>query len=179
MRLDCAARGQEGLASGPSNELRNLAIVVFEAFDRSPTTKGFIMKKLIHTALFTTAAGALTFGAAASLDVRAENLGAGAIGVASCDADGVDVAWGFVENEPELVGFLYIRDVAPECFTQTVNVSVGSAQSAVLATGTAVIDAQNVADATVLVDLSSDVQASQIHEVSVTITGAPTPPPAP
>lgn len=137
------------------------------------------MKKIIHTALFATAAGALTFGAAASLDVRAENLGAGAVGVTACDADGVDVAWGFVENEPELVGFLYIRDVAPECFTQTVNVSVSNAESAILATGTAVITEQNVADATVLVDLSSDVQAAQIYEVSVTITGAPTPPPAP
>lgn len=136
------------------------------------------MKKLIHTALFATAAGALTLGAAASLDVRAENLGAGAAAVESCDADGVDVAWGFVENEPELVGFLYIRDVAPECFTQTVNVSVSDAGSAILATGTAVITAQNVTDATVLVDLSSDIQAALIHEVSVTMTGAPTPPPA-
>ncbi len=136
------------------------------------------MKKYIQTALFTTAAGALTFGAAASLDLRAENLGAGATGVASCDADGVDVAWGFVENEPELVGFVFVRDLAPECFTQTVNVSVGDAASAVLATGTAVIDEQNVADATVIVDLSSDIQAAEIHEVSVTITGAPTAPPA-
>lgn len=148
-----------------------------EVFVPSATDERNIMKKIIHTALFTTAAGALTFGAAASLDVRAENLGAGATGVAACDPDGVDVAWGFVENEPELVGFLYIRDVAPECFTQTVNVSVGNEFSAVIATGTAVITAQDVADATVLVDLTSDVQAAQIHEVSVTMTGAPTPPP--
>lgn len=131
------------------------------------------MKKFIHTALFTTAAGALTFGAAASLDLRAENLGAGATSVASCDPDGVDVAWGFVENEPELVGFIYVRDLSPECYTQTINVSVSSSESAVLATGTAVVSVQNALDATVLVDLSSDIQAAQIHEVSVTITGAP------
>lgn len=136
------------------------------------------MKKIIHTALFATAAGALTFGAAASLDVRAENLGAGAAAVESCDPDGVDVAWGFVPNEPELVGFLYVRDVAPECFTQTVNVSVSNAQSAIMATGTALVDAQAVADGTVIVDLSSAVQAEHVYEVSVTITGAPSAVPA-
>ncbi len=50
------------------------------------------MKKIVLTVLFATVAGALTFGAAASLPVSSQNLGSGGIGVVSCDTDGVEVS---------------------------------------------------------------------------------------
>ena len=45
-------------------------------------------------------AGALPFGAAASLPVSSENLGSGGIGVVSCDPDGVDVSYLLKDTEP-------------------------------------------------------------------------------
>ena len=135
------------------------------------------MKRAIHGALFATLAGALTFGAAASLDVRAENLGSGAAAVVACDSDGVDVAYEFLANEPTLVDALIVRDVDAACLSQTMTVSVSDSTSLVIATGVAVVDGE-----TVTVDitptpaytlLSDSVASDSVAEVSVTITGAP------
>ena len=51
------------------------------------------MKKMVITLLMATMAGALTFGAAASLSVSANDLGSGGTLVAACDTDGINVVW--------------------------------------------------------------------------------------
>jgi hypothetical protein len=124
------------------------------------------MQKYLQGALFATVAGALTFGAAASLNVHADNLGGGAVGVVSCDAD-VDVSFAPAAGEPELVGAIVISNIDAACEGQTATVSVSNLGSAILATGS-----ETVAGDTLTVPLTSAPQAAQIAEVSVTITGA-------
>ena len=51
------------------------------------------MKKVIIALLLATMAGALTFGAAASLGLTSQDLGAGRAPVESCDTDNVNVQW--------------------------------------------------------------------------------------
>ncbi|MFW2335670.1 hypothetical protein [Ilumatobacter sp.] len=137
------------------------------------------MQKYIQGALFATVAGALTLGAAASLNVNAENLGGGASAVLSCD-DEVDVAFQLLENEPELVGAIFVRDISEACLTQLATVSVSNGISAIIADGEAVVDGETLivplvprADYSALVGLSDSVRATDVYEVSVTITGAP------
>ena len=124
------------------------------------------MKKAIHGALFATVAGALTFGAAATLPVNASNLGAGSSAVVSCDTDGVDVDFGLQFGEPELVNAVVVNDIAAACLGEAIRVSLSDSGSGIIATGDLL-----VSDSTMIIPVTP-VQAALVYEVSVTISGA-------
>ena len=135
------------------------------------------MQKYLYGALFATLAGALTFGAAASLTVTSENLGAGSTGVVSCD-DEVFVDYGLLGDEFELVGSVFLRDVAGACQAQLAYVTVSDELSRIIGTGQAIVDGPDVnvvitptAEYSAESGLSDSVLAADVYEVSVTISG--------
>lgn len=135
------------------------------------------MKKMIHAAAFATVAGALTFGAAASLPVNAGNLGAGSSPVESCDPGGVDVDFGLLFNEPELVNAVVVSDIAAECVGQAIRVSVSDGSSAVIGVGDLIVSGSSMIIPINPMPgnpwgLTDSVPAAEVAEVSVTISGA-------
>lgn len=135
------------------------------------------MKKIIHTALFATVAGALTFGAAASLQVNASNLGAGSAPVSSCDTDGVTVDYGLMFNEPELVNAIVVSDIDAACNGQALRVSVSDELSAVIGVGDLLVSGTTMIIPITPMPgnpwgLTDSVPAAEVSEVSVTISGA-------
>lgn len=97
------------------------------------------MKKVIFTLLFATVAGALTFGAAASLPVQSENLGSGGVGVVSCDGDGVGVTYNLVKNDPQIVDGLTVEGIDDACKGQTLSYAVLDDKGVSLVDGSRVI----------------------------------------
>ncbi|MGB7818119.1 MAG: hypothetical protein WBL35_05185 [Ornithinibacter sp.] len=124
------------------------------------------MKKTILTVLFATAAGALTFAAAASLPVSSENLGSGGTTVVSCDTDGVEVSYDLVPQAHQLVGGITVDGIDPACVGQTLHWALSDSASAWLADGSAVVTGGTQSFA-----LSSDIESEVIGEVAVTIAG--------
>lgn len=124
------------------------------------------MNKLFHAAAFATVAGALTFGAAATLDVNASNLGAGSSGVVSCDTDGVDVDFGLQNGEPELVNAVVVSNISDDCLNESIRVSLSDGGSNIISLGDVL-----VSGSTTIVPVAI-VEASIVEAVSVTISGA-------
>jgi len=124
------------------------------------------MKKIVLTVLFATVAGALTFGAAASLPVSSQNLGSGGVGVVSCDTDGVEVSYDLVPQEAQLVGGITVDGIDPACVGQTLHWSLSDTASGRLADGSETVTGGSQSFA-----LSSDIQSEVIGEVAVTIVG--------
>jgi hypothetical protein len=127
------------------------------------------MKRVLYSLLFATLAGALVFGAAASLQVTSQDLGSGGDPVASCDADGVTTTFTFVSGDPSLVESIDVNGIDdPACNGDTVHVAVYDGGTSI-ANG----NATHVSGGTVSVPLSSNAGASLIDEVVVTIVGTP------
>lgn len=131
------------------------------------------MRKLLSSLLFATVAGALVVGAAATLTVSSSNLGSGSTAVGSCDTDGINVAYTFIENEPQLVSGVSIEGIDANCDGQSITVVVSDIESAILAEATGTLSAEGVQDfALTFPDADADsILAADIAEVAVTITG--------
>jgi hypothetical protein len=124
------------------------------------------MKKMALTLLFATVAGALTFGAAASLPVSSQNLGSGGVGVVSCDTDGVQVAYDLIPTEPQLVNGVTVEGIDAACVGQTLSYVISDTASATLVSGSGTVSGPSQSFA-----LSTDLIAEEIGEVGVTIAG--------
>lgn len=131
------------------------------------------MRKLLSSLLFATVAGALVVGAAASLNVTSTNIGSGFTEVTSCDGDGINVAYTFIANEPQLVDGVSIEGIADTCSGQTITLVVSDGDSAVIAEATGTLDGQAIqAFALTFPGEGADsIDAASIGEVAVTITG--------
>lgn len=144
------------------------------------------MKRVIYTLLFATVAGALTYGAAASLNVSSTGLGSGTATVNSCDDD-VTVGFTLDEDDPSMVSQVEISDIGEECAEATLHYVIKSATDSeegpvagavvvqvaalvtssgdVLAVGSIDVDGPLVSD-----DLE-DVSVADVGEVVITIVG--------
>ncbi len=125
------------------------------------------MKKLALTLLFATIAGAVTFGAAASLPVSSQNLGSGGVGVVSCDTDGVEVGYVLAPNTAWVVE-LTVTGIDPACVGQTLHWAVEDTTSTVMGTGSIVVAAANQ---NIPLGAGNELLAADIGEVGVTIVG--------
>lgn len=124
------------------------------------------MKKILLAALFATVAGALVFGAAASLTVNSNDLGSGGDDVTSCDLLGVTVSYGVNSADNSRIDTVTVDDIDDvNCAGETVYVTLTDAGDAVLDTGS------SAAVAGTSVDVTVDVAAADVHGVDVTITG--------
>jgi hypothetical protein len=123
------------------------------------------MKKVIFTLLFATVAGALTFGAAAGLQVDSENLGSGGAGVVSCDPDGVDVSYNLAKGNPQVVDGFTVSGIHEQCIGQLLSYSVLDDKGEALVAG-------NRAITTASESFSSfTLQVADIAEVAITLAG--------
>ncbi|HEX9682232.1 MAG TPA: hypothetical protein VGA13_04070 [Acidimicrobiales bacterium] len=126
------------------------------------------MKKILLAALFATVAGALVFGAAASLGVNSNDLGSGGDDVVSCDLNGVDVTYGVDDEDNSRIDTVTVADIdETNCAGETVYVTLSDDSNVVLAGGTG----SSAPVAGTSVDVTVDVAAADVHGVDVTITG--------
>jgi hypothetical protein len=126
------------------------------------------MKKILLAALFATVAGALVFGAAASLTVNSNDLGSGGDDVTSCDLLGVTVSYGVNSADNSRIDTVTVDDIDDvNCAGETVYVTLTDAGDAVLAGG----NGSSTPVAGTSVDVTVDVAAAEVHGVDVTITG--------
>ena len=124
------------------------------------------MKKILLAALFATVAGALVFGAAASLTVNSNDLGSGGDDVTACDSLGVTVSYGVNSGDNSRIDTVTVGDIDEvACDGEIVYVTLTDAGDAVLDTGS------SAAVAGTSVDVTVDVAAADVHGVDVTITG--------
>lgn len=123
------------------------------------------MKKVIFTLLFATVAGALTFGAAASLPVQSENLGSGGVGVVSCDSDGVDVTYNLVKNDPQIVDGVNVEGIHDDCKGQTLSYAVLDDK------GVSLVDGSRVIAGTSETFSGFKLGVADIAEVAITLAG--------
>lgn len=132
------------------------------------------MKRVLVTLTFATLAGALVFGAAASLEVGANDLGSGSSVVAACDSDGVSIDYTLTPGDPTTVDAVVVSGIDSTCDGQTAYLGVFDGSNVDLFDGT---DNQAYTDASHLGELTftatTPMQASAIVGVAVTITGAP------
>ena len=91
--------------------------------------------KIIQGALFATAAGALTFGAAASLNVGADDLGSGSAPVQSCDTDGVRVMWNTETPVDDRLNMATLDGLDTRCIGQEARVQVFDADGNMIGWG--------------------------------------------
>lgn len=124
------------------------------------------MRKTTLTLLFATVAGALTFGAAASLPVSSQNLGSGGVGVVSCDTDGVEVAYDLDADEPEFVAGITVEGIDEACLGQTLSFVLSDVASAPMFRGSGDVTGSSTSYA-----VSPLVPAVEVGEVAVTIAG--------
>lgn len=146
------------------------------------------MKRVLVTLIFATLAGALVFGAAASLEVGAANLGSGSSVVAACDtadddsdnrdADGdgtvdhIEVDYSLVTGDPTKVESIVVSDISANCDGQTVYLGVFDGSSGDLFVGTDFQVYTHATDAGSLTFTpSSQMDSSAVEAVAVTITG--------
>ena len=134
-------------------------------------------RKLIHLAkrkpILALVIGAVAFSTAvafaASLTVSSNSLGAGNAAVASCDTDGVSIAYS-PSYDAALPGFtvssVSVSNIAAGCNGRTLQVDVVGADSASLASGTATISGTSAS-----VTLSGSPDANEIANVHAVIAG--------
>jgi hypothetical protein len=124
------------------------------------------MKHVIYTLLFATVAGALTFGAATSLQVSSANLGSGGAEVDSCDPDGVEVTYNLAKSDPSRISGIVVSGIAKECKGQTLHYVVKSKGEAKPLFGSRVI-ASIPSETFAVLNLTVE----QIDEIGITIAG--------
>ncbi|MDH3299997.1 MAG: hypothetical protein OES24_05775 [Acidimicrobiia bacterium] len=125
------------------------------------------MKKLALSLLFATVAGALTFGAAASLPVSSQNLGSGGVGVVSCDTDGVEVGYTLAPNKAYVIGIV-VDGIDANCIGQTIHWAIEDTSSAVMNSGSVAVTS---ATQDVPFGVGNELYAADIGEVGITIAG--------
>jgi hypothetical protein len=83
------------------------------------------MKQVIYSLLFASVAGALTFGAAASLPVTGGgSLGSAVVEVKSCDENGVDLQYELAPDDYGIVEALVIAGIDEECSGEVLHYTV-------------------------------------------------------
>lgn len=130
------------------------------------------MKRVLLTLAFASLAGALVFGAAASLDVGSANLGSGSSAVAACDTTdsaaptgNIDVSYDLADTDPRFVEAVVLDDVDAACDGQAVHVLLLDGSGNVLVTGTA------TADSSGSVSVPAATDAENVEEAHVVIAG--------
>lgn len=139
------------------------------------------MRKLVTSILFATVAGALTFGAAASLTVTSDQIGSGSTGVMACDPDGVNVSYNSDPGELEHITSVTISGIDAACDGQTISIVISTDVSAIIATAGGALNADPSQDFVIVADAAyaaangfgvpDRVLAASIGEVAVTIAG--------
>ncbi len=128
------------------------------------------MIRIAFTLLIATVAGALTFGAAASLNISAPGLGSGAATVSSCHPGEVDLVVDYRLNEadPRLVDGLDVSAIDSGCDGGRLHyvVSDDAAEPATLDIGDV-----GIATSTATVSFDTALEASAIGEIAFTIVG--------
>lgn len=125
------------------------------------------MRKLVTALIFATLAGSLTFGAAAALNVNAQNLGSGGAEVTACQ-ENVDFGFAQVEDEPQLINGIVLTGITSGCDGQTVSYIVSNDASESLASGEGVLSG---ADEQTFLFEGEPLLATDIGEVGLTIAG--------
>ena len=123
------------------------------------------MKHVIYTLLFATVAGALTFGAAASLTVNSSELGSGGTEVSSCDPDGVEVSYDLLDADPSMVNEIVVNGIATECAGQTLHYVVLDEAGEVVDAGSGLIAGPSQPF------LVKELEVAQVNEIVITIAG--------
>lgn len=138
------------------------------------------MTKTLRGLLFATLAGVLTFGAAASLNLDADDLGAGSDAVESCDTDGVRVRWNTeTPAANEFLNLVTITGIADRCIGQEIRFTVTDAGGTVLGFGVGTVnDVPDPFEPEALISVNTsggpDVALADIAGIAVTISGIPT-----
>ncbi|MEM9611339.1 MAG: hypothetical protein AAF962_09020 [Actinomycetota bacterium] len=132
------------------------------------------MGKLVTALIFATLAGSLTFGAAAALNVNAQNLGSGGADVTACQ-DSIAVGFRPVADAPDLIDAVTVAGIGEACDGQTISFAVlsapeGQSESTVLASGSGELDASQ-GDQAFEFDEVDTVIATDIDEIGVTVAG--------
>lgn len=132
------------------------------------------MSKLVTALIFATLAGSLTFGAAAALNVNAQNLGSGTGDVTACQ-ETIEVGFQPVGDQPDVIDAITVSSIDDACSGQTISFAVfgeaadGEAESPVLASGTGVLDGSD-GQAFGFAEVDT-VTAGDIAEIGVTVAG--------
>lgn len=126
------------------------------------------MKRVLTSLAFATLAGALVFGAAASLTVTSQELGSGDGDVQSCDTD-VSVTFVVDSTDPSTVTEIAVSGIDDSaCNGQTVYYRAEDFEGTSLATGNS---PYTTGDGGTKTFTGLSIDASQLENVVVTIAG--------
>lgn len=132
--------------------------------------------KILFTLAIATVAGAITFGAAAALNVNAPNLGSGSDEVANCEGlGGVEVDYDLNSSNPTLVAGVTISNIDESCSGGVAYVALTDDFGATLPDGaSSAIISLNATSVTV--PYTPELAASDIGGLELTIVGPATAP---
>lgn len=128
-------------------------------------------KRLLVGCVVATAVFAAVFGAAATMGLTPDGLGANNAGVSACDGNGVTTSyantWDATDNRYEVTN-VTVKGVADTCDGLTLKVTLASAANADIGNGTMTIPTSAAVDHTVT-PLSANPAASAVANIHVVI----------